>query len=63
MEFSAISPLARLPLFGYPRYHVGDIWGCVGSHYSGGWYDRVATNYINRVKTDLANKVWLQPGF
>ena len=53
----------RTPVSGYPRYHAGDIWGCVGSHYSGGWYDRGAINYINQVKAYLADKVWLQPGF
>jgi hypothetical protein len=53
----------RTPIGGYPRYHAGDIWGCVGSHYSGGWYDQGAIKYINQVKAYLADKVWLQPGF
>jgi len=51
------------PLPGYPRYHAGDLWGCVGMWYSGSWYDQRAINYIKGVKAHLANKEWLQPGF
>jgi hypothetical protein len=53
----------RTPLPGYPHYHAGDLWGCVGRWFSGGWYDQGAINYINVVKTQYANKVWLKPGF
>jgi len=53
----------RTPIVGYPRYHPGDIWGCVGSWYSGSWYDQGALNYIKSVKKYMANKQWLQPGF
>ena len=53
----------RTPLPGYPRYHAGDIWGCIGRWYSGGWYDQGALNYIQKVKSALAEKNWLQPGF
>jgi autotransporter family porin len=35
------------------------LWGCVGSWFSGGWYDAGALTYINRVKTLHANKTWL----
>ena len=51
------------PVFGYSHYHAGDIWGCVGRWYSGGWYDQDAINYINSVKTQLASKDWFQAGF
>ncbi len=51
------------PLSGYSRYHAGDIWGCVGRWYSGYWYDQDAIDYINKVKTILENKKWLQPRF
>jgi hypothetical protein len=51
------------PVAGYPPYHAGDIWGCLGRWYSGRWYDQGAINYINQVKNDLAQKAWLQPGF
>lgn len=53
----------RTPTSGYARYHAGDIWGCVGRWYSGNWYDQDAIDYINKVKTVLANKGWLQPRF
>jgi hypothetical protein len=52
-----------IPLPGYPRYHASDLWGCIGRAYSGKWYDQDAIQYINIVKTHLANKIWLQPGF
>lgn len=51
------------PLPGYSHYHAGDLWGCLGRWYSGNWYDQGAVDYINKVKTHLANKPWLQPGF
>jgi len=53
----------RPPLPGYPSYHAGDIWGCIGRWYSGNWYDQGALDYIQDVKTILINKEWLQPGF
>jgi archaellum component FlaF (FlaF/FlaG flagellin family) len=36
------------------------VWGCVGYHFSGGWYDSGAVSYINSVKSHLANKDWLK---
>lgn len=53
----------RTPVSGYPRYHAGDVWGCLGRWYSGGWYDQGAIDYINKVKEALASKNWLQAGF
>lgn len=53
----------RTPLPGYVHYHAGDIWGCLGRWYSGGWYDQGAIDYIQKVKTALANKSWLEAGF
>jgi hypothetical protein len=53
----------RTPLPDYPRYHAGDIWGCLGRWYSGGWYDEGAIDYIQRVKTALARHDWLQAWF
>ena len=53
----------RTPVPGYPSYHAGDIWGCIGRWYSGGWYDQGAINYINSVKNYLASRAWFQPGF
>ncbi|HEU0002903.1 MAG TPA: hypothetical protein VFQ36_18475 [Ktedonobacteraceae bacterium] len=54
---------ARTPLPGYARYHAGDIWGCLGRWYSGGWYDEGAIQYIQKVKAALADKAWLEAGF
>ncbi|HEV2461889.1 MAG TPA: hypothetical protein VGS80_26330 [Ktedonobacterales bacterium] len=51
------------PLPGYPKYHAGDIWGCLGRWFSGTWYDQGAVDYIAKVQSILAQKVWLQSGF
>ncbi len=51
------------PVAGYPRYHAGDIWGCLGFWFSGNWYDQGAINYINVTKGYYTQKPWLQPGF
>ena len=51
------------PVAGYPPYHAGDIWGCLGVWYSGRWYDQGAIDYINKVKEALANEIWLRVGF
>jgi hypothetical protein len=53
----------RTPLPGYPRYGPGDLWGCIGRWYSGGWYDQGAVDYIAKVRAALANKTWLSAGF
>lgn len=53
----------RKPLPGYPPYHAGDIWGCLGRWYSGGWYDQGAIYYIQQVKSALANQSWLEASF
>jgi hypothetical protein len=51
------------PSPGYPRYHAGDIWGCLGFWFSGGWYTSGAINYINITKQHYQQKPWLQQGF
>jgi hypothetical protein len=51
------------PSPGYPSYHAGDIWGCLGFWFSGGWYTSGAINYINIIKQDYQQKPWLQQGF
>lgn len=51
------------PLSGYPSYHAGDIWGCLGRWYSGWWYTQGAVDYIAKVKDALTHKTWLSPGF
>jgi hypothetical protein len=44
------------------NYGAGDPWGCVGRWFSGDWYGG-SLDYIASVKNNLANKVWLRPGF
>jgi hypothetical protein len=43
-------------------YLPGDLWGTVGSWYSGRWYYNNAT-YIATVQNYAAQKVWAAPGF
>jgi hypothetical protein len=38
------------------------LWGCIGMHYSGGWYDANARSYVNEVKRYLVAKPWLALG-
>ena len=39
---------------------AGQIWGCVGSWYSGDWHSTDADGYISRVKNELAHHTWLR---
>jgi hypothetical protein len=34
------------------------LWGCIGMHYSGGWYDSGAQTYISEVQNALATQPW-----
>lgn len=34
------------------------LWGCIGSHFSGGWYDSGANQYIAQVQSHLQNRDW-----
>ena len=54
---------AMTPLPGYPAYRAGDLWGCLGRWYSGGWYDQGAIDYIAKVKAVYDQKPWRSPGF
>jgi autotransporter family porin len=40
-------------------YHPGDIWACVGWHWSGHWKDAGAKRYVERVHHYLDSKPWL----
>ena len=53
----------QTPSSGYPGYHAGDIWGCLGFWFSGGWYTSGAINYINTTMQHYQQKPWLQGGF
>jgi hypothetical protein len=40
-------------------YRAGDLWGCVGYHWSGHWKDKGAKRYAQNVQHALATKPWL----
>ncbi len=40
-------------------YKAGDLWGCVGRWYSGGWHTPSAEDYISKVKAIYEKKPWL----
>lgn len=40
---------------------TNDLWGCVGSWYSGAWHDSGANLYITRVQDFLNSHIWLDP--
>jgi autotransporter family porin len=40
------------------RGHDAALWGCVGSWYSGEWYDADARGYIARVRARLTRRDW-----
>jgi autotransporter family porin len=39
-------------------YGPGDLWDCIGWHWSGQWKDAGALNYISRVRHHLAIRAW-----
>jgi autotransporter family porin len=34
------------------------LWGCIGMHYSGSWYDSAAQSYISAVQSAMATEPW-----
>lgn len=48
---------------GTGTYAAGDLWGCVGSWYSGDWHSTAANNYIAEVQNDEASLIWLNSAF
>jgi hypothetical protein len=45
------------------QYGAGDLWGCVGTWYSGEWHSRAADGYISRVRATMQLWPWLDPGW
>jgi hypothetical protein len=39
-------------------YRRGDLWGCLGRWFSGGWYTAPARSYIAQVKRKMQDKAW-----
>lgn len=53
----------NVPSGGYPAYSASGAtspmqWGCVGSWYSGEWYDAAALNYIADIENLYATRPW-----
>jgi hypothetical protein len=44
-------------------YEAGRLWDCVGAWYAGEWRSEEALGYIDRVKTELRARTWLEPGW
>jgi hypothetical protein len=44
-------------------YAAGDLWGCVGTWFSGRWHDAPADQYMAEVKTYLSQRIWETPNF
>jgi hypothetical protein len=42
-------------------YRQGDIWGCVGSWYSGAWWSAEARRYVGLVRAAERDSPWLDP--
>ncbi len=47
----------------FDSYGPGDIWGCVGHWFSGGWHDEGATNYVGDVRGHARLKIWRRADF
>lgn len=48
---------------GNHHYGAGQLWGCVGSWYSGSWHDKAANEYIQNVKATWRSHTWLEVGW
>lgn len=52
----------QVPTSGYPTYPNGNTsqmsWGCIGSWFSGSWYDSAALSYIATIQTLNNSKPW-----
>jgi autotransporter family porin len=53
----------RIPLAGYSSYQAGDLWGCLGRWFSGGWHDQSAVDYIAKVRRHFDERTWTSAGF
>jgi hypothetical protein len=48
---------------GTGTYAAGDLWGCVGSWYSGDWHSSAANTYLANVQRDENTTIWLTRAF
>ncbi len=48
---------------GTGTYAAGDLWGCIGSWYSGDWHSSAANTYTGQVQTKENTTIWLTREF
>jgi hypothetical protein len=48
---------------GTHTYAAGDLWGCIGSWFSGAWHSPAANEYIAKVQAVERELPWLNPSF
>jgi hypothetical protein len=48
---------------GTGTYAAGDLWGCIGSWYSGDWHTSAANTYIGSVQSKENTTIWLTAAF
>lgn len=53
----------RATWYGPEGYSSGDLWGSLGSYYSGAWRDAAGREYVQRVWRHLADRPWTEPDF
>ena len=61
--FEGCSPWLKNYVFNGTVYAAGDLWGSIGTWYSGRWHDDPANNYIAIIKDHQANRTWAKAGF
>jgi autotransporter family porin len=44
-------------------YAAGDLWGCVGTWFSGRWYTQASNGYVGAVQDYLGRRIWETPDF
>jgi autotransporter family porin len=45
------------------HYAAGDAWGCIGRWFAGRWHTQPAEDYITKVKSYLAQRIWTTANF
>jgi hypothetical protein len=45
------------------EYRAGDLWGSLGTWFSGRWHTPAAEDYIRRVRNELARRTWRRSDF
>jgi soluble lytic murein transglycosylase-like protein len=53
----------RAPWYRSEGYHAGDLWGSLGSYFSGHWNDAEGRRYVRSVWRQIADRAWEERGF